>query len=240
MRLFEIQSGVVPDLRQFITPQLIDDIIRDGKWVEHGSPLEDWLDTSCFATDNEAEIGIDGRALESLPHDEQRKHPDFRKCISYWFELAMKQIEEDLHRGRPHENIPPFTPNMPLFRCMAVDEEWLKQTDPKFGVYWSADIRQAQRFIREPDLVPLPNQPGHYSSIRPKNTHRFPDGKMNVLMKVRAGHAHVDWYQTLRSRLDYNHGMDEAEFQLLRDAPMGPVTIKILHSGEVITRIGHA
>ncbi len=200
MRLFEYQGGTIPDLRQYVTPQLVDEIIRDNHFVSHGDNLENWVGNNGIAN-----------ALDGLPHDktlqwkpfeEVRKHPDFRRAIERWLELSLKHFEECLADD--------FGPDMNLYRCMQVPIEWLNDPSPKMGKYWSAVPEQSERFST------------------------FNNGQASIMMRVQAKHVMINWYETLRSRLDYDNGMDEHEFQMVVGSKIGPVEITMLDMDELV------
>lgn len=214
MRLFEYEGGL-PDLHQFITPKLIDEIIHSGKWVSHGSELEDWLSTSCYASDYEKDIGIDGDGLEQLPYAEQREHPDFRKCIEHYVTYAVNHFDGILRHGDPYEKLAPFGPTMTLYRCMGVDQAWLDNPQPHFGIFWTAVPGQAKRFL---------------DASKP----------FNVIMKTEVRHVYINWYETLRSRLDYNSGFDEHEFQLVKDSKVEKVEVLLMKANHKTVKSGLA
>lgn len=187
---------MVPDLKQFVTPELIDEIIRDNQWVHHGAELDDWLGGSCYATDNAAAIGLsseDAQALEDMPHEQALRTPEFRKCVEHWVNFCVEQLQKTFEQGCNYDKIPPFGPNSTLHRL-------IRATEPKspLGVYWTE--HGPQRIVR---VVP-------------------DDAEQPIIsvLQVRAQDVTVDWYATLRSRLDYSNGSDEAEIQLVSGSPV--------------------
>lgn len=180
-------ASLVPDLTQFVTPQLIDEIIRDGKWVHHGAELDDWLDTSMYASDNAEELGLENsEALEAMPWEQQRDHPDFRKCVEHWVNLRVKDVQDTFETGSVYNSIAPFSGETILTRIVRAEA-------PKspFGVYWTE--LSPQGIVRV-----VPDHEQHPC----------------VILQVKAKDVVIDWYQTLRSRLDYSNGCDEEEIQL--------------------------
>ncbi len=219
MRLFEYQGGTIPDLRQYVTPQLVDEIIRDGKWVAHGSDLEDWFDSSSYFSDNADELGIDG-SIEELPYEEAKNLPEFRKGIEHWLQHAIKQFEDVLHNGCQYDKIAPYGPETVLYRCMAVGPEWFDNSAPKMGIFWSAVPEQARRFIQVANANHAPLKTGH----------------VNILMRVHAKDISVNWYETVRSRIDYGNGFDENEFQLISGSSLGPVDITLINQSSLLPK----
>lgn len=216
MRLFEYE-GSLPDLRQFVTNDLIQDIIDIERWVHHGSELEDWLAMSCYATDNAKAIGLtpeEAQELETMPYEEHLHHPNFKKCLEHYVNYAVNHFDGILRHGDPYEKLPPFGPNMSLYRCMVVDQTWLDNPAPNFGTYWSAVPAQARRFLAA--------------------------RQTNVIMQVEVRNVRIDWYETLRSRIDYSSGFDEHEFQLPKGSPIKDVNVTVLNTGEKMIKSGRA
>jgi hypothetical protein len=193
-------ASQVPELSQFVTPQLIDEIIREGKWVHHGDDLDDWLDTSTYASDNHGDLGLspeEAEALEAMPYAEQMKTPAFRKCVEHWVMFRVKDVQKTFETGCTYGSIAPFSGETILTRVVRA----ASPTSP-LGVYWTE--LSPKRIVRV-----VPDHEEHPC----------------VILQVKAKNVTIDWYETLRSRLDYSNGCDEAEIQLARGTAVTNVRI---------------
>ncbi len=193
INLFE-STSTVPDLSQFVTSELIDEIINQNKWVHHGAELDDWLDGSMYASDHANELGLsdeEAEALEKMPFEQARHTPEFRRCVEHWVNYRAKDVQDTFVEGNPYDHIEPFGPDTILTRVLRA-----QTVKSSLGVYWTE--LSPQSIVR---VAPTTSDP-------------------ILILQTKAKNVTIDWYETLRSRLDYNNGCDEAEIQLIKGSPV--------------------
>ena len=123
--------------------------------------------------------------------EEVRNLPQFRQILKTMLLSVAEENYNNLVNGSKFDNLPPLTPDSLIYRGITL-KGGLNGTT---GIYWSQLKSQAlYRFIDE-------------------NTGGW-------LFVSRAGDVTIDWYQTIRSRLDLAHGQDEVEIQLVKGSPV--------------------
>lgn len=202
INLFE-GSSFVPDLTQFVTPHLIDEIIDQNRWVHHGDELNDWLDGSCYASDNANEIELtddEAAALEAMPHEQALHTPEFRKCVEHWVRQRAAGIAEEFRNGDSYSKIAPMGPDTVLTRLIRA-----QTPKSKLGVYWTElNAQGIMRVVPDHETDPV------------------------IILEVRAKDVQIDWYETLRSRLDYSNGCDESEVQLMSGSSVTNIRVGMM------------
>ena len=108
--LFE--NIAIPSFIERVNDDLVDEIMRTGKWVEHGAELEDRWDSGSY----EGIIDDVPDDFWTKPYEEVKNTPEFRRCVVKALHLMADQAYEELVNGSKYENLPPL--QKPLF-CIA-------------------------------------------------------------------------------------------------------------------------
>lgn len=119
------QEGV-PDAKSFVTPQLIDRIIKTGYWVSHGSELGRWIDD----IQDEGQLPAE---LTNMDYHEMTTTPVFRQMVERWLTQRAEYVNEQLRKLHAETW---------LARMIHVDQAWVDGlttvANLTCGVYWSA------------------------------------------------------------------------------------------------------
>ena len=190
----------VPSFVDHITDDLVDEIISSGKWVEHGTDLEDAWDQGSF---EECVGGLPEEFWESS-YDEIKTTPEFRKCVSVVAHNMASQAYDEIVNGNKYDKIPPLTSESILYRGIAGEFDENKP----IGIFWSMSVDQAA---------------GRFSTA---------DGNTGgYLFMSNARSVQINWEETIRSRMDYSNGCDEAEIQLVKGSPIEARLYKVTFTG---------
>jgi hypothetical protein len=210
MKLIERAEIGVPDFKQFVTPQLIDELLTTGVWSPHGSGVDDWWDEGSGDYNDSYDAALTNLPLSTAMKCNEKAVRD----ILHRFLLARADwIHRNLTSG--DHGIAPMTPESPLHRAIVVSDVWIEAMQhPRrgalpLGIYWglgAVEAWGAQGMEAGPHII-------------------------EVTTKVK--YVSIDWYQTFRSRLDWMTGDDEQEIQLFPGSAIEHVERIIYHCSDV-------
>lgn len=189
----------VPSFIEHVTNDLLDEIIRTGIWVDHGPEHSSEVvdQWDCGIFDYYAEDIAP--EIIGKPFDEVHHTPEFRKVLHHMLLHRAEEAYDDLVNGSKYNDLPPLSPTCKLYRGISGSS---LNSDGSVGVYWSQLKDQSLgRFINE-------KQGGYLLVAEVKN-------------------VEIDWYQTIRSRLNLSHGGDECEIQLKRGTPVRTYVFRV-------------
>ncbi|PTH79984.1 hypothetical protein [Aeromonas veronii] len=174
--------------KQFLSKEYVDGLIETGKWSSHGSDVHRL---------------IEDELLESLPEhlqemdaDDSLRHSDFRPILCNWlsarFNKCKKDIVEELKSNRDENCLYSIT------RTIMCNEELIhkiKTEDFDIGRFWT--VMKYYEFIdRNPDNESL----------------------FEVTVEAKVALSDIDLVETMRSRMDYSNGDEEAEIYIKNGA----------------------
>lgn len=173
---------------KFLSQEYIDKIIETGLWCDHGSYVHRL---------------IEDELLESLPEhlqkmdpDDSLRHPDFRPILCNWlsarFNKCQKDIMEELKSNRDKDHLYSIT------RTIMCKEELIhkiKTEDFDIGRFWT--VMKYYEFVdKEQDDKDL----------------------FEVTVEAKVALSDIDLMETMRSRMDYSNGDEEAEIYVKNGA----------------------
>ncbi len=190
-----LYESFAPSMHDFLNDDVVDEILRTGNWVDHGSEIEQWWDTAGYEM-------VDGPVSE-MPYNEARNTPEFRKALWEVLRMMADQNDKALKSGSTYDGVARLDSSSDLWRVIWVNQAWAPKDGLAVGIYWSLKKGWESRFTQTD----------------------YSDGEMNrcILMKVHAGDTHIDWRETARSRFSYDHGLEEHEIQLTKGSPINQV-----------------
>lgn len=173
---------------KFLSTEYVDKIIETGKWSEHGSDVHRL---------------IEDELLESLPEhlqemdpDDSLRHPDFRPVLCNWlsarFNKCKKDIMKELDSNKDKDHLYLIT------RTIMCDEDLIdkiKIKDFDIGRFWTSM--------------------DYYEFI-----HKNKDNEnlFEVTVSAKVALSDIDLVETMRSRVDYSNGDEEAEIYIKNGA----------------------
>jgi hypothetical protein len=193
--IVESANGLVPDFSQFVTPQLINELITTGLWTHHGSGLDEWWEEGggldYFQGEDKSLGDLD--FYSALEQDKVATTTILERFLRARAGWIQRELVSGEYSGTP------LVIDAPLHRAVMVNDRWLEaMSQPRkgplpLGIFWGLGVV-------EPWGAKYDETKDHFPHM------------VEVVTKVR--HVSINWYETFRSRLDWLNGDQESEIQL--------------------------
>lgn len=198
MKIINLFESMIPDPSSFITDETINDIINNERWTHHGDDGTNWIR---FLQDDERfqdmEDQVEHMLWHGTDHDKETFYssPEFLTRFKDYLHVRTKYIRE--------EQFSMLYPDSSIERVMMVSESVISRIESNhpphmLGRYWSdqtGDAYWGDRYNENMDMLRV---------------------------YVRLGNVQVNWYETVRARLDWVIGLEENEIQLVENSRINP------------------
>lgn len=188
-------SKYIPSFKEVVTPEYIDQIILSGKWVEHGSTLEEFI-----------EERVDEEALVDVAHlgwKDVLISSEFKEYLTNWLphrytyskELIVQELTPIKNNYKPSSTKPafPLTVDRTMLMTQELREQLINGDNIDIGRFWGTQSTDAWGVEMDDSLL-----------------------HTTITATILPGD--IDWIETMKSRIDYVNGDQEAEIQLRKSA----------------------
>jgi len=180
----------VPDKKVFTNDKAVECIIKNNRWVEHGSCLSSFLDDIQYE-DNFPTV-LKGLKL----HDVLAKE-EFKQYLKNWLSLRYDYVLNSLKEVNIQKELP-IVIERQMYLTEKEIEDVIDNKKTKVGIFWAHE-----------------SEPNAYSSSNEDQKQ-----KVLVTLTACANNEDINWHQTILSRMDYDSGDDEGEIQVFEDAQL--------------------
>lgn len=208
INIVESAGFAVPKMKAFVTDELVNEIITSGLWTTHGSSLSDeWLPDMMYSEKEHFPFNLSHQDTPRESWEKLKAEPNFRRWFKNYLVLRANYIQECFAGKHGHNAL---TGDTTLFRAIRVNKRWLGEIKQPskgrlpLGIYWGVGEVSTWGYVED-------------------------DAPNLIVMSAKLRDVRVDWYETFRSRLDYDHGDREQEIQLEKGSVIENVIIDEAH-----------